>query len=86
MPPALRFLTATTDEMIPEAHGAALAEDWGGPAHRIAFEGGHNTPRPPHVYESVSKFLSAVLQCCLPRAAACPLPSLPPPSAPDHHR
>ena len=33
-----------------------------GPKLRISFHGGHNTPRPPHIYDAAGTFLRAVLE------------------------
>ena len=51
--PAL-FVTADRDEMIPNEHGASLNNMWGGPSMQVTFHGGHNTPRPPHIYDGTS--------------------------------
>eukprot|EP00614_Pseudopedinella_elastica_P002221 CAMPEP_0172587384 /NCGR_PEP_ID=MMETSP1068-20121228/6447_1 /TAXON_ID=35684 /ORGANISM="Pseudopedinella elastica, Strain CCMP716" /LENGTH=476 /DNA_ID=CAMNT_0013382391 /DNA_START=246 /DNA_END=1672 /DNA_ORIENTATION=+ len=58
--PAL-FITADRDEMIPTDHGSALNLAWGGPSLQVTFRGGHNTPRPPHIYDAAGTFLRAVL-------------------------
>mmetsp|Transcript_61179 Transcript_61179/g.167715 ORF Transcript_61179/g.167715 Transcript_61179/m.167715 type:complete len:410 (-) Transcript_61179:128-1357(-) len=59
--PAL-FITGAKDEMIPTDHGESLASVWMGPKLRISFHGGHNTPRPPHIYDAAGTFLRAVLE------------------------
>ena len=48
------FVTADRDEMIPNEHGASLNNMWGGPSMQVTFHGGHNTPRPPHIYDGAS--------------------------------
>ena len=58
--PAL-FVTADKDEMIPTEHGEALNSSWGGPSLQVTFHGGHNSPRPPHIYDAAGTFLRAVL-------------------------
>jgi len=57
-----RFVTADRDEMIPTEHGSLLNSDWGGPSLQVTFRGGHNSPRPPHIYDAAGTFLRAVLE------------------------
>jgi len=58
--PAL-FITADRDEMIPCEHGSSLDTSWGGQSLQVVFRGGHNSPRPPHIYDSAGTFLRSVL-------------------------
>ena len=53
--PAL-FGHATGDKFILPSHSAALYAAYPGDKNMITFDGGHNSPRPPFFYDSVSIF------------------------------
>ena len=53
--PAL-FGHATGDQVILPSHSAALNAAYPGDKNMITFDGGHNSPRPPFFYDSVSIF------------------------------
>jgi uncharacterized membrane protein YgcG len=55
------FVTADRDEMVPQSHGKSLDGAWGGPSLQVTFHGGHNSPRPPHIYDAAGTFIRQVL-------------------------
>lgn len=55
-------LSGDADKIVPPALSEELYEALGGPKIRISFEGGHNSQRPPDVYDVVRDLASAAFR------------------------
>ena len=59
--PAL-FVAAEGDEFVPAEHSKKIYEKYAGDKNLIIVDGDHNSVRPKYLYDSVSIFLTQVLQ------------------------